>query len=92
MAMFIVESFNESAKTPCKLLPTLGIINFKGRIPLHLVVKYHSWKRKISHLIQKKFTSHQRHLEGGLRSTFMGESPLLYLLLEILTMFNEVFI
>jgi len=70
----MVESFNESAKTPCKLLPTLGIIKFKGRIPFHLVVKYHSWKRKISHLIQKKFTSHQRHLEGGLRSTFMGES------------------
>jgi hypothetical protein len=91
MAMFIVESFNESAKTPCKLLPTLGIINFKGRIPFRLVVKYHSWKRKISHLIQKKFTSHQKHLEGGLRSTLWG-SPLLYLLLEILTMFNEVFI
>lgn len=42
MAMFIVESFNESPKTPCKLLPTLGIINFQGRIPLHWVVKCHS--------------------------------------------------
>jgi hypothetical protein len=38
MAMFIVKNFNESPKTPCKLLPTLGIVNFKRRIPLHLVV------------------------------------------------------
>jgi hypothetical protein len=54
MAMFIVESFNESPKTPCKLLHTLGTINFKGRMPIHLVVKCHSWKIYISHLITKK--------------------------------------
>lgn len=46
--------FQWTTKTPCKLLPTLGIINFKGRLPLHLVVKCHSWKKYISHLITKK--------------------------------------
>jgi hypothetical protein len=75
MAMFIVKSFNESPKTPCKLLPTWGIINFKRRIPLHLVVNVaHRIYVYISHLITKKFTSHHRHLEGGLRSTLTEES------------------
>jgi hypothetical protein len=69
----------------------IGDHQLKRKMPLHLVEKCHSWKIYISRLITKKVHKSPKTLKEDWGQP-LWESPLLYLLLEILTIFNEVFI